>query len=211
MFRRHRHLNITIVMAYLCSTLAGCSGDKSNGPMDSDRALDPPESDDIPTEFVLDAELAARYEAWINAMDPFVTQDPEGSYHFNDEAFINEIRQEHPEVVSNLLGEAIQPSRNASIVKELLDGIALANKNHPSQGGSEIQGWACWTYWWGRRCCYWGNDAWAMVAMASAGGAIPVFGFGLVPYAAWAGYLTQVYGGFCINNSWVGGMWLTRP
>lgn len=205
-------LAVMILALPMITILAGC-GDRGQGPTDpsvNSAHPHPAPADSSAEQFAVFERQATRYQKWISIMDPFVTQDERGFYRFSEAGFLNVLQAEYPEVSANLQGVGGPGSDDAAVVRELRDGIAKANQIQNSSA-HEVQGWACWTYWWGRRCCYWGNDAWAIVALASGGSAIPVFGFAFAPFAAWAGYLTQVYGGFCINNSWAGPMWLTRP
>ncbi|MBI3956826.1 MAG: hypothetical protein HY340_02450 [Candidatus Kerfeldbacteria bacterium] len=185
--------------------LLGCADLKQGDVFTS--PSDPPESG-----FSQDERKAARMEAWIERMDPFVNQSAEGAYVLDWDGFLRSIRETHPEVADHfVIGSAA--SDDTRVIQELKASMAAGNDLlQQTPGGLDTLGWACWTYWWGRRCCYWGNTGWGLVAIMAAGTAYPPWGYALTPYSAWAGYLMQVYGGFCANGSWAGGPpWLTRP
>jgi len=152
---------------------------------------------------ISDAELAAftvqakLYQKLIDEMDPYVTENKDGTYSFDSVGF-----------------QAVSQNFNDDdkvVINDLKKGIPIVNGMILKNSASKTLGSACWWYWWGQRCCYWGSTAHYYVMVLAMGGPIPVFGWGYAVFAAWAGYFTNVYGGFCFNRTWAGGVWLTTP
>ena len=191
----------------LSALLPGCTdlkeGDIVTSPTDN------PTNDD----FSQDEAAAARMQTWIDQMDPFVSQASDGSYSLDWQGFLRSISGTHPEGIRYLAAGG-QPSEDAKVIQQLKDGIPMANaalQQNGSEKAASPQGWACWTYWWGRRCCYWGSTGWWIVDRMHNGDSIPPWGWLINPYSQWAEGLMRSYNGFCANGSWAGGIWLTAP
>ncbi len=141
------------------------------------------------------------YETTIAKMDPYVSRSKDGLYSIDFQGFLN----------ANQL-----TSDEMKIASELNQGIQVANKEIRS-GQSMAAGSACWWFWWGRKCCYWGADGWRIVTMlgvVGSGGAYYLPGIGAITgaLAAYLGGFMSVYNGFCANQSWIGNaVWFTRP
>lgn len=165
-------------------------------------------------EFASFKAKAQVYQDWIECMEPYVIKNTDGTFSLEWDKFLGSIKVSYPEVARYFQGNG-SPSDETKVIEELKNGIPLANEELLKGGAfgkvCDTQGYACWTYWWGRRCCFWGSTAVWAVAVLTAGGSLPVVGWGFNIYAAWAAALTALYNGFCANRSWVGGCWLTAP
>lgn len=153
---------------------------------------------------------ARRHTEWIGRMDPFILTEADGTHQLDLEGFLSSVRTSHPEVVHYFEGQG-SPTEDTKVIEELRESVPAGNKAIVQEGRNSTLGSACWTYWWGRRCCYWGQDARRMILALEIGGAVPILGAGMQVYAPWARYLFEKYGGFCFNGSWAGGIWLTAP
>ncbi len=188
----------TLILIYAPFVLSGCGEEQPLVPKEDQSQYAALERD------------AAQRTLWIERMEPFVAKLSDETYRLEWDSFIKTTVFEE-KTHASLNGEG-PVTADAKIITELRDGITTGNLAIlREQAGLGVLGSACWTYWWGRRCCYWGNQAWAMVSIMAGGGVVPPLSLVLTPYAAWAGYYTQVYGGFCVNGSWAGGIWLTKP
>ncbi|MFA6512430.1 MAG: hypothetical protein WCV86_04900 [Patescibacteria group bacterium] len=194
--------------------LSGCSEDHA-------QVIAPPQEQTAPSV----PDQYAQYEAqgtliqqWIDRMDPYVTQNADGTFVCDWQAFQQDLARTNPQIALALNGAAT-PGKDAKVIVELRDGIPIANKalKEQPEGMTQTASTRCYWRWWGRTCCYTGWDAevavWtnaaAAVVAGIAGGPI---GAGVVAYIAWvAERLTDQCGGFCINATWVGGFWLTCP
>lgn len=137
-------------------------------------------------------------ERWIAAMDPFVTENADGIYVFDEDAF------------NDMYGELVDS--DLVVVTELKASIPVANQQIKHRTlNPEAAGSACWWYWWGQRCCYWGSEGRSMVKWLQIGGLIPLYGTLSGLYGILADDMMNKYGGFCLNRSYAGGVWLTRP
>jgi len=191
----------TLAFFMLAMLLPACS---ENMPTEQ-KTTQPEESTEDFTAF---EQAAERYEHWIAMMDPFVLQTEDGTYIFDQDGFLGSLGTDQSEIVRRLaLSDEDNP--DSKVILELMESISVGNEQIRSEKAA--LGHACWNYWWGRRCCYWGTTGWQIVAWMAAGAAFPPWGYALTPFAAWAGYFMQVYNGFCANGTWVGGMWLTAP
>ncbi len=135
-------------------------------------------------------EAQARlYEAWIARMDPYVTQNADGTYMFNEAAF------------ADMYGRLADSDR--IVVTGLQKCIPVVNakvkESVPSGGAAKI--WFQW-YWWGYKECYSQLSAEYMLDLAQ----VSVYGY---PAYVWAKYYYYHYGQFCIYHTWVGGMWIS--
>jgi len=141
---------------------------------------------------------AQRRQDWIDRMDPFVSQNKDSTFSLDWAGFIAQYSSlsEADQAVVNEFAEGI-PVVNAMVLNGELDNMSC--------------GYACWWYWWGQRCCYWGSTGVWAVALLCAGSALPVIGWGFIIFCSWATALQTIHGGFCANRSWVGGIWLTAP
>lgn len=157
-------------------------------------------------------ETAERYERWIAAMDPYVRTLSDGTFSLDWERFNSDLSLSDPSMAKAIETDQID-SLDEEVIRSLHAGVAVANDSLRAtpQGLMETEGRACWNYWWGRRCCYWGSDAHSVVLLLTLGGLLPGIGWGFTAFAAWAQYLTSVHGGFCANQSWIYGAWLTAP
>lgn len=206
---RNRQSGLTCLVAALCMLvvpmLSGCTEDAVISTAPEEQSIQ------VPEEFAEQQVQAERFQQWIDRMDPYVSQSPDGTYALDWHAFQQDLAGSDPQLALSLQNGAT-PGKDAKVILELRDGIPIANKalkEHP-EGVTQTAGYWCNTYWWGRRCCYTGNDGWLAVSLMSAGTGIPGLGWGFAIYAAWAAYYMQVYGNFCGNASWAGGAWLTH-
>ncbi|KKW13448.1 MAG: hypothetical protein UY52_C0044G0008 [Parcubacteria group bacterium GW2011_GWC2_49_9] len=158
------------------------------------------------------------YESWIARMDPFVTTESNGTYTLDWNGFLASIQPDHGAVAKYFAGIGLL-SDDAKIIEELKGSIPIANaeilqanaKRSNEALQPEVAG-ACWTYWWGRRCCYWGAEGWRIVTLLEAGAFLPApFNVIIGGLGLYLAYYMSVYNGFCLNASWVGGQWVTRP
>lgn len=152
---------------------------------------------------IAEAERQSKlFESMIAKMDPYVTTNSDGTYSIDYQAF---------QSANQLTGDEMK------VADELNKGITIINAQviqERKEPQSTALGSACWNYWWGQRCCFWGNDAIWYAAAISAGSAIPVFGWGFSILGPLAGALTAQYGGFCLNKTWPwmpAAIWLTKP
>jgi len=187
--------------------VVGCSENAKNSIANSDAdevvVFITPEGEEIE---ILQSEInnftveSESYQIMIESMDPFVVKNNNGTYKFDSVGF-NQANQ-------------VLTSDNTEVYSKLTKSIPIINKQileERKSPGSTALGAYCNWYWWGKKCCYTGSTAQYYIMVMTMGGPIPVFGWGLATYAAWAGYLTAVYGGFCFNGIWGGGVWLTAP
>lgn len=159
-----------------------------------------PESENNFQSLEANAQL---HETWIQRMDPYVSQNTNGTYAFDSTGFAtaySSLSDADQTVVTGFI-ESI-PVVNAKIVSGELDNMTCGS--------------ACWNYWWGRRCCYWGSTAYVAIGIMQVGGLLAGFvgGVYFIAMAMWATYLNDNYGGFCLNITWACGpvcSWLTRP
>jgi len=210
-----KSLILLVLVSFLNTILlAGCGEEK---PVSS---VQTQESD---TEFSKLEARAQLYENWIAEMDPFVTTNSDGTYSLDWDSFINYIRSTNPKVAIYFTAAGVA-SEDAKVIEELKNGIPIANleilqfnaKRSSDAMQPEAAGQACWWYWWGKRCCYWGSTGWTIVnalQFGAAGGAIilPLIGF-VTAGMAWLFQQYMInYNGFCLNQSYIGGQWVTRP
>lgn len=170
------------------------------------------------SEYEATADL---YTYWIEQMDPYVSEQADGTYLLDWDGFYRSIAASNPEEV-RYFAVGGQPTKDATVIAELRDGIPIANaailaakvaSPQSAEETAEVLGSHCWNYWWGRRCCYWGNTGWVVAGIINAGGSIPPWGWLLWPWRFFINYYMAVYSGFCANSSWAwpSAIWITRP
>lgn len=193
--------------------ITGCTEDAVNTTAPTEEE----QTTTAPSEF---AEMQAQSELihqWIDRMDPYVSQNADGTYTLDWQAFQNELAQTDPKIAL-ALNHGATPGKDAEVIKGLRDGIPEANKavlEGQTEGLMQTAGYSCRTYWWGRRCCYTGYDAQNMLSIMQNGRIIWVLGWiaGFIweSYYWWADKMYNWCGGFCLNASWFGGVWVTCP
>ena len=201
-----KQLSILAIVVLLNATLwIGCGGETSVNTPVTQETVQPPG-----TEFSAQEAQAQRYENWIAKMDPYVTTNPDGTYTLDFDGFISSIRTTNPKVASYFTAAGVS-SEDAKVIETLKNGIPLANAEilQPSAKGSvdvmlpDAAGSACWQYWWGKRCCYWGSTAQQIANYLLFGGSISIFIPILAGVSGISGALLQLYvtayGGFCVN------------
>ncbi|MGB8656825.1 MAG: hypothetical protein WCE90_03460 [Candidatus Zixiibacteriota bacterium] len=208
MLRTNRLTRVTAILLVTVILISGCSREKE--------IVAPKKANDDLGNFEAKAHL---YVDWIERMEPYVTESKNGTFSIDWSKFLDSIQGSYPEVARYFQGNG-QPSELTRIIEELRDGIPTANDSL-SKGMTlgkvcETQGSACWWYWWGKRCCYWSAEGWRIVTILAVAGSagsyfIPPFGWVAGAISAYLCYYMSVYGGFCLNQSWVGGLWVTRP
>lgn len=201
--RKNRLVHSLMLFAFVISLFTGCGGNSTPANVE-------PENQ----EQRLSAE---RFERWIAAMDPYVRQNPDGTYVLDREAFLQSIRSSDPKTAATIDGLGA-PTQDTEVIDNLIASIEAGNLRLAAEkagGGDDTAGSSCSTHWWGRRCCYWGTSADIIVAAMAMGAIISSFnwvaGAILGAYAWWADYLNDhcPTGGFCISSTWAGGVWLT--
>ncbi len=130
--------------------------------------------------------LAKQYEKVIAAMDPYVTEQPNGEYVFDEAGF----------AATN----ASLPADEQQLVSELKDGIAIVNQKLPElKSEAYAKVWFRW-YWWGYKECYSELSAEYMLDAMQ----FSIYGLAIYPAAKWLHY---TFGYFCIYHTWAGGVW----
>ncbi len=206
-----KKISTAMMLLAMCSMMfmtIGCS-DTEDGP------VAPNTNDDIVTFAGPDGEeiqisqaeidkfatQSQTYENMIEAMDPYVTENTDGTYKFDSESYM----AKYPKLEVDV----------QATYDELTKGIPIVNQEILAEkrtGVSSALGSACWYYWWGKRCCYWGDTGWKIVSLLNAGAFLPPpFNYVVGGLGIYLAYYMSVYGGFCLNQSWVGGQWVTRP
>jgi hypothetical protein len=152
---------------------------------------------------------------WINRMDQFVTQNSDGTYTLDRAVFLGTIQASHHDVYEYFTANG-QKTTDAEIVEQFINVISITNAEILKGENDEvICGSACWHYWWGYRCCYWGNEAhYAIAAMSFGGISGPLWPIRLLlgAYAIWAQLVHDNHDGFCINWCPIGNtIWITAP
>jgi hypothetical protein len=157
-------------------------------------------------------QIAGLYESWIHTLEPFVTQNKDGTFALDWDKCLSQIAVADPRL-AGILREGRDLNDEARIILELRDGIPKCNEAILASGSGESTALGSWCnyYWWGRKCCYTGSTAYNYIMYASWGSIVPPAGLILGPFVKAATYLTDRYGGFCINQTYVGGVWLTAP
>lgn len=146
---------------------------------------------------------AQLHETWIERMDPYVSQNKDGTYAFDSTGFA---------ATYSSLSDADQ-----TVVSSFIESIPVVNAKILNGELNNMEcGGACWYYWWGERCCYWGSTAYVAIGILQAGGLLAGFigGIYFIAMAQWASWLNDHYGGFCLNITWACGpvcAWLTHP
>lgn len=127
-----------------------------------------------------------RLQSWIDRVDPFVSQNNDGTFTFDNVSFI----QQYPNLTP----------ADATLVEGLRQLIASTTIPQGGKGGDECEWAACWNWWWGSKCCFTGREASQIIAIAVVGGLWggPLATAVLGSYAAVMQYYKDVYGGFCI-------------
>jgi hypothetical protein len=129
------------------------------------------------------------YQQWIERMDPFVSMNKDGTYRFDATGF----QKQYGRMVQ------LNPS-NREIVNTLKAAIPFANADMKSEAANTCAGSTCWSWWWGKKCCYWGDTAQWLVAAVSVGAAVvPVIGKVASVYAAVMGGYLATHGRFCLK------------
>jgi|GEM_PF-1895274 len=206
---KHKKL-LTATMIFIVATFVviGCSeSDKSIDPISQTKHSFVGEDgktytyDTADPDFIEAKKQSEVLENWIERMDPYVTENKDGTYDFDHTSF------------EATYGEL--DGINKSIVKQLKEGIPIVNQKiqekgrtgAPSAAGLYMQ----W-HWWGITYCYTGYTAYLATAMITATGKLPYVGWLIgISYGSWAAYLTATYGGFCSNQTWNGIVWLSAP
>lgn len=189
--------------------MQGCSNEEST-------ATQPPDNPGLTPEVQAQLDQAEQYEYWIGLMEPFVQPLADGTYQLGWERFLESIRSSHPAVVAFYAG-AGKTDADTELVSRLRQSLDEGNRRilEAAKNGTvdELMGSACWNYWWGRRCCFWGREAIGIMIAVNAGTSVPVYGWTLIPYAVAISWNVAVYNGFCLNSSWAwpSGFWITRP
>lgn len=199
----HRSTVLLIVAFFLMAVLLPACSEKV--PTQEDAAqVGVPDNATIAQE-----QMAERYEYWIGQMDSFVHQDDNGIFVLDRDGFLRSLTVDNRETLRRV-AVADTSNTDAKIILGLIKSVEAGNEQLASKA---VMGSACWSYWWGRRCCYWGREGWMVVGLIQVGSSIPPWGWLLSPYAATAAYYMGVYGGFCANSSWAwpAAIWLTRP
>lgn len=164
------------------------------------------------------AQNADRYEAWIAQMDPYVSEQKDGTYVLQWDEFCAAVRSDNPQLYEEITQGNPSGNADAAVILELRDGVPVANETILAirSGASAASEQACWNYWWGRRCCIWGNTARYFASSLSAFSTVfrylPwISSFIIAAYFSTVVAYTNIYGGFCVNGSWIGGFWITHP
>jgi hypothetical protein len=146
-------------------------------------------------------------------MDPYVTENKDGTFSLKWDKFIGSIQGTYPEVTKYFQGKG-QPSDQTKIIEELKNCIPLANEELLKSGSfgkrCAEQSSACWWFWWGVKCCYWGTEGYVVTCAISAGSVAPwpvnIIFWGLGTYAQTIWYRYQH---ICLGRTWVGGFWIS--
>lgn len=214
-FRRHSFVigaYVLVLSFTLPFGLIACSRDQTatTAPQTEQPAV-PPEY----AEMQAQAELA---QQWIQRMDPYVSQNPDGTYVMDWDGFRATLARSDPRLALSLQNGATATVDTKMIIG-LRNGISAANKAvlaDEAQGMQPAARW-CTNHWWGRKCCYTGWDAelaiwygWAVAAVATVIGVVPG---AIMAYIAWMQErLNSQCGGFCVNVLWGSPfVWLTCP
>ncbi len=186
---RFKSLLLVSALAFML-VIVGCSNEES-----PTQAVQNQESD-IPADVQQQMQLADQYERLIEAMDPYVTEGSDGQFTFYEAGFVSQ--------------HGSLPASDQQIVNQLRDGITIVNAEigKDRSGQPNALGSYCNYYWWGKKCCYWGDQAQQLIFAMTVGSGISGFGL-LAGYAGWAQYLVWKYGMFCLNGMWGGPVWLT--
>ena len=137
---------------------------------------------------VMSTQEADRIEQWVERMDPYVTQNADGTFSIDYASFQQRYTNLTPE--------------DQAVVIGLRDGIPIMNESILRGRDDSIEWAACWSWWWGTKCCYTGNQAETIIYVATVAGVISAaytLGLGVVVgiAAATLNYFKNISGGFC--------------
>lgn len=153
-----------------------------------DTAVEPKQETPVDPAIVANDALAQQIQKWIDRMDPYVSQLADGTFSIDYASF----QQQYP----NLTPE------DQATVEGLRDGIPAQNEYVLTNGGGKgnsVESAACWTWWWGAKCCFSGNDAETAIYLVSIGAPFMPGGVVVMPiFIATLVYLKATSGGFCI-------------
>jgi hypothetical protein len=167
----------------------------------------------IPDEIAEQQALGERYEAWIQKMDSYVSQAPDGTYALDWEAFRTNLAQTDPQTALSLQNGATA-TEDTRVILGLREGIPKANQAIKERADGVMELASVWTnyYWWGWRKCWTGDDAWKVVDLVDLGASIPGVGFmfGIGSYTL--KQFIRNCGGFCYFRFWVSSyFWIKCP
>jgi hypothetical protein len=181
----YRLLALPLAIMFL---LPGCTGVKA------------PTVSEPEQPFAKEEAKAALYESWIAQMDPYVSQAKDGQYVFDEVGF----NATHTLIAGTDL----------AAVQELTQGIPIVNAQMLQEAknpGSTALGQACWYFWWGHKCCYWGANAQRAIGWLRYFGTLPAIGFVGKFWEQVANNIYLAHGGFCTNMNWLGTCWMSTP
>lgn len=207
-FKKFANYMMMIAMYSMMFMTIGCS-DTEDGPVapntnDDIVTFTGPDGEEIQisqTEIDKFATQSQAYENMIEAMDPYVTENQDGTYRFDADAFMatnSKMNELGNKVYSNL-------AKGIPVINQKI----LAEKR--SSGSTALSSY-CNYYWWGACCCYTGSQGWSIVSIVTISSwAPPPLKWISRSLAVYLGWYMSVYGGFCLNQSWIGGQWITHP
>lgn len=163
-----------------------------------DTAVEPKRETPVDPAIVANDALVAKMQTWIDRMDPYVSQNADGTFSLDYASF----HQQHP----NLVGDDL------ATVEGLRDGIPAQNGAilKDGKGGDSCQSATCWRWWWGMKCCYSGIEAQRAIYLVTIGAIIPGLGAPMIYLAATMQYYLNVYGVFCVTSTINNVTWISH-
>jgi len=197
-----RYISLLMIGLMVFTMTASVSCDRDKTPVSPVKEKN--ESEEIQAKV---EQMQKDYEffmAVVDKVEPYVTTNKDHTWTVDWEGF---------EAANSDL-----TAKEAKIVSNLKKGLPLANKAVSEALKAPAQEESVWTnyYWWGKKTCFTGTQAldyaYWFDTLTYGGfyfGGIP--GLILKGYAGVCKWLAQGCGGYCFNQSWFGGIWVTCP
>jgi len=143
-------------------------------------------------------EYNAQFFALVEKIEPYVTTNKNGTWTIDWQSF--------DKSNSNL------SAKENSLLSELKIGLSLANETvlEPPKAPNESLSYWVNYYWWGRKACFTGREAYIATSLFTTGSGVAGFNPINLGLAFLAEYYRDTYGGFCLYQTWVGGVWMTH-
>ena len=170
-----------------------------------------------PEDHQVALERASRYEAWIARMTPFMKEDEDGTWTFDEVGFFGSLSPERSRLDPTAAGLTAD---DRAVIDDLRNSLSTGNEMRRdgvvdgARSALRPEGSSTSWHWWGRRVCYWGSTADYMVAHLTMAAFVfyfyPPAAAVLGAYAWWADFLNRncPAGGFSVSCTWNGYLWL---
>jgi len=194
LFKKVATACMLLAMCSMFFMTIGCSEDKDNPVANSQDEMVTITTPDGEVLEISQAEIekftsqSKMYEAMIDAMDPYVSQNGDGTFVLDYEAFLSSQGQ-------SLTAEEMEIAQNFN------SGISVVNQKiqEAAQSGTAAKIWRTYR-WWGYQDCF---------SELSAINMLEVIKMVMPPLWFWANYYYYHYSYFCICHPWAGGIWIS--